>query len=321
MTHFRSFAGFAALALMAADTGTTTTAAPAADPKAKTVSDDMDSRRFFATPADAVNYLTKCGEEFSDFAKLPLAAVGVDDEGNFDPKVYDDSMRVMVATLRKAKAGVKAIVVAPTPTLESVLANPAAKEWLERIFEKELNHVAVRPIREASDVSTVVDQMPSTLVAYITSGRADGGMQETFNELYKQINDTIGKKVPVWAKARLTKVDFKRALENTGFAKEYYPSLENRGEGKKSLFVTALELGISVAKAKGLDPTIFERWTETRDAKEFKPGDDEGDEDNFDVDSLTESLMTEAKPVEATTAPTEQPAPPVEEPRVEEPAA
>lgn len=284
-------------------------AAAQAAPKVLTVADDMDSRRIFKNPEEAVAYLTHCGETFSDFGSIPLAAPGVDEEGNFDPAIYNDSMHVMVATLRNVGKGVKAIVVAPIPTLDAVLADPAAREWLtDRVLNKELNHVAVRALRTAEDISVVVDQMPTTLAAYYSTARESSGIMETFNALYKQLNEIMSKKVPSWAKARLVKSDLKRALESKGYAEEYYPALENRGEGKDSLFVVALQLAVQAAKLKGLDPTIFERWKETRDAKKFTGAPEEEAED-FDIDSLSAALVAAPAEGEKKAEPEAEPAP------------
>lgn len=281
---------------------TTASAKPASAPAVKTVADDMDSRRIFDTPAEATAYLKLMGETLSDFSTQEFAAVGINAEGVFDPAIYTDSMQVMVSTLRKAKGGIKAIVVCPIPSLTSLTADSVGTSWVERIIQKELNHVAVRSLREAEDISTVVDQMPTTRDAYISSARGEGGgIMETFNELYKAINSTLAAKAPVWAKARLPKNELKKAMQSKGYATEYFPALENRGETKPSLFVVALQLGIAGAKKKGLDATIFERWTETRDAQAFTASDD--DNDDLDIGSLTDSLMTEeAKPAEAATA-------------------
>lgn len=294
------------------------TAVAAKTPAPKTVLEDMDSRRIFTTTADAAAYLTKCATEISDFGTTPAALVGIvpneaGDGVDFDPAVYTESMNVMVAVLRNQKVAgkVKAIVVAPVPTIDSVLADPSAKAWLEKIMQKELNHVAVRPLREAEDITTVSDQIPKTLGAYTSGSREQTGIVETFNELYKQLNDTMSANIAVWKKARLVKSDLKRAFESKGFAEEYYPSIENRGEGKDSLFVTALQIGINAAKRKGMDPTIFERWLSGRDAAKFDAANVEEDDD-FDVDSLTSSLMDE---------PAAAAAPAADEAKTDEPAA
>lgn len=260
-------------------------------PKAKTVAEDMDSRRIFPNATEAAAYLTATAQAIGeDFAKQTIAAPGLDAEGNFDKEIYTDETAVMVSVLRN-KQKVKAIVVAPIPTLDQLIGNEAGRAWVDKIIAKELNHVAVRQLREAEDVSTVVDQMPTTMEAYITSSREAGGIMETYDELYKLISATMGSKLPVWQKARFIKSELKKAMESKGYALEYYPALEDyKGQ---SLFVTALNLGINAAKRKGLDPTIFERWAATRDAKAFNPAETDEDEDELNLDSLTDSLLAE----------------------------
>lgn len=261
-------------------------------PKPKTVADDMQSRRIFPNIEEATQYLTASAETFADFGDYAIAAPAMDAEGNFDPAVYNDSTDVMVSVLRAGRK-VKAIVVAPIPKVQNLLDSDEGRKWAEKILHKELNHVAVRHLRDAEDVSTVVDQMPTTLDGYITSGReGGGGIMEAYDELYKQINATLAAKLPVWSKARFTKGELKKALESKGYAAEYYPAVEDYKGA--SLFETALQLGVAAAKRKGLDPTIFERWADTRNSKTFTPGEDE-DEDNLDLDSLTDALIDSDK--------------------------
>lgn len=285
------------MATNATDTATATAESKAA--KAKTVAEDMQSRRIFANIEEATQYLQASADAFTDFGEIAIAAPGMDSEGNFDEAIYTDQNDVMVSVLRAGRK-VKAIVVAPIPKVSALLESEEGRKWVDKILHKELNHVAVRHLRDAEDVSTVVDQIPTTLDGYITSGReGGGGILEAYDELYKQINATLGAKLPVWSKARFTKGELKKALESKGYASEYYPAVEDyKGS---SLFETALQLGIAAAKRKGLDPTIFERWADTRNNKTFTPGEDE-DEDNLDLDSLTDALLdNESK--EATPAP------------------
>lgn len=290
-----------ALATLAPNTGTGTAATPAAAEKAKTVADDMDARRIFDSVDKATEYLNACSSMFSDFADTPLAAPGLTESGDFDPEIYTDGVQIMVGTLRKAKEGVKCIYIAPIPTLDALLADTAGTDWVQRIIHKELSHVAVRALREAEDISTVVDQMPTTRDAYISSARdGGGGIMEAFNELYKSVSATMASKVAVWGKFKLTKQELKRAFESKGYAEEFYPALQNRGEGKPSLFVVALQLAKMAAAKKGLDATIFQRWEDTRDAKAFNASESE---DDFDLDGMTESLLADdtADATEATT--------------------
>lgn len=275
-------------------TDTNNTDSTAKAPKAKTVAEDMDSRRIFPNVTEATAYLATCADSFTDFGSQTFAAPGIDENGVFDPSIYTDSMDIMVGLLRN-KSKVKAVVVAPFPKISGLLgltgeayaAIPQAnRSWIEKILHKEMSHVAVRALREAEDVSTVIDQMPTTTEGYLEPGRGDSGIMESFNQLYKPVNTTLASKVPVWAKARLIKSELRRALESRAYATEYYPALEDfKGQ---SLFVAALNLAISAAKRKGLDATIFERWLATRDQATLKTTEDE---DDFDFDNLTDAVL------------------------------
>jgi hypothetical protein len=54
--------------------------------EAKSVADSMKSRSIFETADAAAEYLTACATRFADFGNYPLAAPGIDSEGNFEGK-------------------------------------------------------------------------------------------------------------------------------------------------------------------------------------------------------------------------------------------
>lgn len=291
-------------------------ATPAAAAKPKTVADDMAARRCFypnesgTALEQAVEYLGQTMERVSDFDSFPFAApgVGADEDGNttFDESIYTDSRGVMIGTLKETTGTgtnrarvVKAIFMVPIPNLqamaEAATEDELARKWIQGILEKEANHVAVRPLRDADKPLDVVDQMPTDEDAYTNSGRAAGaGIMGTYNELYKGIIATLAGKIPAFAKARFIKSELKKAMESRAYALEYFGALEDRGE-KESLLVLAINLGINSAKKKGLDPAIFERWLATRDAKVLTVADEE-EADDFDLDALTADLLTDDKP-------------------------
>lgn len=279
------------MAAEAAESTGTTAAAPDAPAKPKTVIENMDSRRMFDTTEEAAAYLNHCAESFADFESHPQVLNGIDGNGDFDPAIYTPETRVMVAVLanrgEKGKPStVKAIVVTPAPKLDAILDSETGKGWLAKIIDKELNHVAVRALRTADDVTTVQDQMPLSLADYVTSSReSSGGIMETFNALFKGLIATLAARSAPFAKARLTKGEFKKALESKAYALEYYSKLEDRGD-KPSLFVMAGQLGQREAKNQGLDPAIFDKWLAQRDEKTFTATTTDEDADDFDLDSL-----------------------------------
>jgi len=282
-----------------ADENTTQTTEAANTVKVKTVAEHFPARRVFPNVEEASAFLNRMSEELSDFGTQNFAMAGVDAEGEFDPEIYTDQTRVMVSKLMnrgekvggtRAPSTVKAIVVAPVPTLESILSDDMGTGWADKILLKELNHVAVRNLRDADNIANVLDQIPTTREGYLSSTReGGGGIMESFNELYKPINATLSARVKSWDKARFTKGELKRAMESAAYAAEYYPQLEDRGE-KDSLFIVALDIGIAAAKAKGLDPTWFERCKANRDSAKLIDTDEEEDDD-FDLEELAGELV------------------------------
>lgn len=276
----------------------------AADSKAKTVLEDMDSRRLFPTIEDAANYLTKCQEDYADFASYPVVTVGFTEDGDFDPEVYNDSMQVTIAKLTEkgskekgTDSTVRAIVIYPTPTLAALMADSAATDWLSGIIAKEANLVAMRPLRKAATASEMADaaeSMPTTIAEYVTSNReTTSGILETYNTLWQLIKKAIGKKFKSFALANLSKKELRKAMESASYAATVYPHLETRQNKKgeqESYFELAARFGVVLAKAESLDPTIFERMLDTRTQKEIEVDDD--DAEDFDLDAMAAAIAS-----------------------------
>lgn len=297
------------------DTNTT----PAADkaPKTLTVIDDMDNRRLFDSTEDAAAYIGKCQIDFVDFNSYPVAAVGLTEEGDFDPEVYTDDMRIAVSVLTQRGEGagsstVKAITIYPSPKLDAILESATGRDWLTVIMEKELNHVAVRQLRKADSADEIADAiqtMPTTIEAYTTSGReSTGGILQTYNDLWQLIKKAIGAKSTPFRLANLSKKELRKAMESSAYALAIYPKLEDRenkrGE-RESLFEVAANYGLVLAKAKGLDSTIFERMISQRNEKIISADMDDEDEGDFDLEAMAAELMAEDAEPEAEAADTD----------------
>lgn len=273
----------------------------ATEAQKKTVAEGMAQRRIFDSLASAIPYLQNCANDFSDFAETTLIVKGGDENGDIDPALYENGMVPMVTVLKNRGDGgskVKAVIVTPVPTLDALLATPEGRAWVQDKIDTQLNHVAVAKLRDAEDVEAVADQIPLTVEAFITSNRGAGGVMETFNELAKALSAAFGKKFPAWEKQRILKNDLKKACESRAYALQFFPTLEDRGEGKESLFVMFCQLGINTAKKQGKDPAIFDRWLNTRNAKTF-----ELEEEEVTLDDLMEEF--DAKAAEPEQAPAE----------------
>lgn len=284
-----------------------TKVADASESKAKTVIDDMDGRRMFDSTDEAAAYIEKCQAEYTDFNAYPVAAVGLTEEGEFDPEVYTDEVRVCVSVLTKRGDGpnsttVHCIVIFPAPKLNAILGLPEGVDvpagvnldWLTGIVDKELNHVAVRQLRKAEgaqEIADAVDTMPRTVADYVTSGReSTSGLLETFNSLWQVIKKGMGKKSKPFALANLSKKELRKAMESASYAATVYPQLETRQNKKgepESLFVLAATFGQLLAKQESLDSTIFDRMLSQRDEKEIDVAEDE---EEFDLEAMAKAI-------------------------------
>lgn len=286
-----------------------TEATKTTESKQLTVIDDMDQRRLFDSTDEATAYIEKCQAAYADFNGYPVAAVGLTPDGEFDPEVYTDEMRVAVCVLTKRGEGAKStmvhcIVIFPAPKLEAILGlpegveltNAAGIDWLVGIMEKELNHVAVRQLRKAEDaagIAEAVESMPASIGDYITSGReTSSGILESFNTLWQIIKKAVGAKSKPFALANLSKKELRKAMESASYAATVYPQLETRVNKKgepESLFVVAATFGQMLAKRDSLDSTIFDRMLTQRNEKEIAVSDDA---DDFDLEAMAAALVT-----------------------------
>lgn len=286
-------------------------------PKENKAIDAMEARRVFANPTDAAAYIQKCQQEITDFGDHPIAAAGFTEDGDFDPEIYNETMEVAVARLTERGEGtgsstVKAIVIYPSPAIENVWESPEGREWLKGIMQKELNHVAVRQLRKAKtadEINEAIEQMPTTLAEYITSGReTSGGILAAYNDLWQIIKKAMGKKSKQFGLANLSKKELRKAMESASYARTIYPHLEerqNKAGENESYFEIAATFGVMLAKQNGLDPTIFERMLSNRNEKEIDVDSDDEDEEDFDLEAMAAELKkpTEAPAEESTDAP------------------
>jgi len=279
---------------------TTETTQTATEAVAKTVLDDMPARTLCNSVDDATAFISRCQTDYADFDSYPVAFAGCTEDGEFDPAVYDDSMQVSIAKLTERGEGknsstIKAIVIYPSPRIDSILLTETGKAWAAAILAKELNHVAVRALRKADDADSfaaAIASIPTTIGEFTTSGReSTGGIAETYNDLWQIIKKAMGQKSKAFALANLSKKELRKAMESASYAAAMYPLLETRTNKKgdaESYFEVAATFGSLIAKQQGKDPAIFDKMLLTRDEKQIDVTGD--DEDEFDLDAMAAAL-------------------------------
>lgn len=269
----------------------------------KTVVDDMDRRRIVATTDEAAAYLMRCVNDYDDFVNYDLVAPGLSQDENgafvFDPAIYTADMRVMICYVAERNgigtSQIKAIVINPVPTLESILADQAGMSWLNKIVDTALNAAAVRPIRKPDAKATdpeVLEAMPKTLADYVTSsGGGSSALLEAYEELWRPIKAALATLSKAFRLANVSKKEFRRSMESSSYAAANYPLVENSKAG--SVFKFALDAFTEEGKKQGYDVSIFERWKATRDQTAIDAGDDD-DADELTLDLLSKSLTKDA---------------------------
>lgn len=307
-----------------------TTAPESTTPKVKSIQ-DLRTPIFFSTVDEASAYLNKIAsptlgeapneipnpDYCADFATAPLILNGMDEHGNFLSDVYTADTRVAFHVLTnrgkstqdaqgkevKAPATVRAVIVTPVPTLEAIANDKTGAEWLAQTLNTRIVKVLSDPIRNADNVTLAAKDMPLTLADFVTTSRESSSIMEAFDKLFRPILDLFKDKSPAFARARLNKAEFKKALESKEYALAVYPTLEDRGD-KPSFFVMAATFAVSECAKQGLDSTVWTTWLKERDETKASDKVDDADDENGldDLDSL-EGLTLAPAPTETTPAP------------------
>jgi cell division septation protein DedD len=276
---------------------------------AKTVVDDMNERRTFATAQEAIEYLVECSTKFVDFDSYPIVAPGLSQDPKsgelvLDPEIYTSDMRIAVATVEQRIAAgntvVKAIMVYPAPTIESIMSDTAGMAWLQERADIALNAAAARPLRK-KDVNPndplVVASMPITLADYVTKTTGvSSTLMEAFEANWKDVKTVLSASIRPFARANLSKKEFMRGMQSASYAARAYAPLENYVDG--SAFVFAIQCFIGLGEAAKADVSLYKTWLANRDSFEIEDGDngEEGETKPVTMDALFAKLAKPAEP-------------------------
>ena len=270
-----------------------TTIQPAEKAKPKMIVGDLTPQvpAFFDTIEDASNFIAQCAGTYADWEAQAskLIVAGLDPEsGEIDAATYPAGTRVMFHVLTNrgqpvmengkkvgtTPATVKAMIVWPVPTYESMLADEQGIKWAQQKLDTQIAHVTVAKMRDAENIEAAARQMPGVVdvdgtptydMASFFAQRESGALTATYDALYKELLTGFNQRSKLWAKFRLNKSELRKALESKAYALSIYGPLEDRGD-KPSMFVMALNAMIAAAKSNGLDPATLNTWLETRDS-------------------------------------------------------
>lgn len=268
--------------------------APAAEAAPKALADLPTAPQIFNSFSDANAWLAGRIAEGYDFSAVPIVSQGLDSEGGLDPEAFPARVSVHILRNRAVRIGdtlqpaaVKCVAIYHLPTIETAIATPDAREWISTVLNTAMTRKAVAKLRDADNLLDVADSLPTDDADYWAEAGRGGSGLETFDAVYGEIRALV-MKFPVAAKSKISKADFKRALESRAFALALYPACEELkiGTETRSLFLAAAVKGRALAVEKGLSPAIFDRWIETRDQVEIEPATDEAEAEPVDFDAI-----------------------------------
>lgn len=158
------------------------------------------------------------------------------------------------------------ILIGAIPSIEAMISVQTGKDWLsDQIytalaskFEQQID--AQKPI-------------PSTIAAFVSSGRKTDLGLSAFKELSSDLLDGIDRK---WPQLKLSRVsDLQQILSSKISAESAYPGV------KQALWEHILNVGAKLAHARGLSPAWFENALETREQIEAA---------NIEIDDFDDDL-------------------------------
>lgn len=261
----------------------------------KTVAKDMANKMIFATHEEALKYLVDMATTMSDFGDYPFIGIGLeqDEEGNsvFDPAIYVDGMQVAVSLPRK-RAEVKGepmvpqcILVHPLPTRAYIESTKEGRDWLAQTIENSLLSTAFQPLRPKDATPTspdVLEAFPKTLNDFVSRAQTSAStLLIAFEDYWKAVRDLVGEKVRAFGALKLSKKEFRRAMESKSYADRIYSMAERKG-----CFVYSINALKHVADENNLDSSIFDRWLALRDQTVI----DAADDDDLSLDDLATDL-------------------------------
>lgn len=236
-----------------------------------TFEDIAKSRHIFTSQDEAATF----AEQAVGLAPEGLPIVSFDNDW---PENHDVIVKVL-----KTKVGdkqiPKALIVWPMPRIDEILKTEAGQAWVANILHKELDHVLVRPLRDAENVEAMKGELPITIDSFITTQRGAGSrLLQAFTDLQSNIITVLKKNAP-WNSHAWRKADLRKAMENSGYASYAFPELEENGK-----IVEIIQTFIRLAQTKDLDCTLFNTWIDSRNEQQYDPGEVGADVSLSDLD-------------------------------------
>lgn len=182
----------------------------------------------------------------------------------------------------KKANGARALVIYPVFGIDAITGNESGGDWLLKIIEKEMSHVAFRPLRTISLDSSIDElaasaiNMPGSVGDYVEEAARESTDSSAFDEIWAQFRKMLKAEpsTTLLAEALPSKQEVIKAIRSVAFAKENYAQLEDMGVFK---FIGSTMIAVidsqNVAKIEAGENTIdsgeIAGWLAKRDTFVF----------------------------------------------------
>lgn len=217
-----------------------------------------DHRKLFDSPTDAVAALRSIFAKEGFPADFPVVAAGVEGgaldftESDTIPPVADwndvyrqPGVRVAVSFIgvrgipsqddpTKKLNGARGFAVYPVHSIDSIQANESGADWLWKLIEKEMSHVAFRGLRGLGDEAGLAEltqaaiAMPVSVGDYVEESTRDGMDTSAFDSVWKQFRTMLQAEAATapLVNALPQKAEVVKSIRSAAYARDNYPQLE-----------------------------------------------------------------------------------------------
>lgn len=241
-------------------TATPAAAAPAEKPEVYSV------RQFFhADKIDQLSTTITAATEAANAAGVPVLT-------NFgDELTLPEGHGVVVCSIASREKGLRGVVIATAPTLETAASAEGGNAYLQELHESTIMDRVVASVRQRND-AVIAGRVPVAIGEFLNPPRRGSEGIAAYRAVAQMFVDALRAK---GAKS-VTVTSLRHICESVSFAKSEFPAID------QAVWVNIINTMAAKAVAKGESRAIFYQWLATRDTVEFK-----ADDLNLDLSDLS----------------------------------
>lgn len=183
---------------------------------------------------------------------------------NFDGDNFPDGYGIGIRGLAKRGESMMAVLLVAVPDVSTIAEHEQGATFIRDTIMGNLLEKAAATVRPRGNDPFMADAsiLPFSVEQFISPAKRGEGLA-TFRALAGDFVKVLKKKGIPFLSVSL----FRQILESRAFAESQFPAIP------QEKWQTVINVMVSAAEKKGLDPAILRHWLETRDSVEIETGD------------------------------------------------